>query len=264
MKTLLAENWVGEFGHELFAWQGYLRKLSRQYDKTVVAGRFLNKYLYSDFCSDYLPFDPNGTETDGHRLHDLTEQFHGFDGVEGDIVKAVGHYNSEDQEFIRFGKVTKNLDYDIVVHARSTNKCNTGYRNWNRENWLQLFARFPGCKVAVIGRGASAHFFFEEEDLFKNIAIKNYLDIPLEKLANIFASSKVCAGPSSGPMHFASLCGCPHVVWSAKKKETVTIMENRDRYESVWNPFQTPVTVLDHEGWQPSVHVVAKAIEKYL
>ena len=34
-KILLAGPWVGEFGWELFCWQGFLRKLSKQYDKVI-------------------------------------------------------------------------------------------------------------------------------------------------------------------------------------------------------------------------------------
>ena len=33
MKRLIAGPWVGEFGWELFAWQGYIRALSRHLKK---------------------------------------------------------------------------------------------------------------------------------------------------------------------------------------------------------------------------------------
>lgn len=36
MKTLLASHWVGEFGWELFGWQGHLRRISKEYDKTNI------------------------------------------------------------------------------------------------------------------------------------------------------------------------------------------------------------------------------------
>ena len=32
MKTLIAGPWVGEFGWELAAWQGYIRALSKNFD----------------------------------------------------------------------------------------------------------------------------------------------------------------------------------------------------------------------------------------
>ena len=55
-------------------------------------------------------------------------------------------------------------------------------------------------------------------------------------------------GPSSGPMHLSSLCGCPHVVWSKP--------ENKIRYEKNWNPFKTPILFLSEFNWHPSADYV--------
>ena len=57
--TLLAGPWVGEFGYELCQWQGFVRKLSREYDDTIVVSRPGHEVLYSDFCSKYIPLKVN-------------------------------------------------------------------------------------------------------------------------------------------------------------------------------------------------------------
>ena len=57
MKTLIAGPWVGEFGWELFAWQGYLRALSRKFDKTIIISRTASKALYDDFADEFISFD---------------------------------------------------------------------------------------------------------------------------------------------------------------------------------------------------------------
>ena len=51
--NLIAGPWWGEFGHELFAWQAYVRSLSRFYEKTHVICRESSSYLYEDFASDF-------------------------------------------------------------------------------------------------------------------------------------------------------------------------------------------------------------------
>ena len=65
-------------------------------------------------------------------------------------------------------------------------------------------------------------------------------------MGTLFGVLNSCSGvfgPSSGPMHLASLCGAPHVVWSESK--------NHKRYTSTWNPLNTPVLFLDEFGWHP-------------
>ena len=48
MKTLIAGPWSGEFGWELFAWQAYIRSLSKYFEKTTIICRENSQYLYSN------------------------------------------------------------------------------------------------------------------------------------------------------------------------------------------------------------------------
>ena len=56
MSILFAGPWVGEFGWELFGWQAKIRKLAKEYDKTIISSRECNRYLYSDFSDEFIPF----------------------------------------------------------------------------------------------------------------------------------------------------------------------------------------------------------------
>jgi hypothetical protein len=54
----------------------------------------------------------------------------------------------------------------------------------------------------------------------------------------LLANADIVIGPSSGPMHLASLCGAPHVTWTDKAS-------TKRRYLGGWNPHKTPCIVLD-------------------
>ncbi|MBV9210830.1 MAG: hypothetical protein JOZ52_09395 [Acidobacteria bacterium] len=78
----------------------------------------------------------------------------------------------------------------------------------------------------------------------------------MSELADVLASSRLILGSSSGVMHFASLCGCPQAVVTAKG--------NKIRYETAWNPLQTPVLIINEEGWKASPSLVIRRVEEFL
>ena len=86
----------------------------------------------------------------------------------------------------------------------------------------------------------------------------------MEDLCDVLRSSEVCIGVSSGPMHLASLCLCKHVVWTDLKHQKAINGTNKDRYKTIWNPFQTKVKVIDKYGWLPPVDEIYKAVRKML
>jgi hypothetical protein len=59
-------------------------------------------------------------------------------------------------------------------------------------------------------------------------------------------------------MHLASLCRTPHVVWTDAKK-WARGRTNRQKYETWWNPFGTPVHVIDEEGFDPAPETILDA-----
>ena len=62
-KTLVAGPWLGEFGWELFGWQGYLRALSKKFDRTIIVAKGNTDFLYRDFADTYLKFVPERKST---------------------------------------------------------------------------------------------------------------------------------------------------------------------------------------------------------
>lgn len=151
------------------------------------------------------------------------------------------------QDFIKYGK-KQTSDVDIIIHARATNKVNSGIRNWHSNNWDELVRvlKDKGYSVGSMGqRHAAAH-------------IENTYDlrgIGMGEICNYMASAKLCIGPSSGPMHLASLCATPHFVWSEVK--------NKHRYERHWNPHN--VNVYGYwEGWEPTAAQVVLGVQEAL
>ena len=56
-KILVAGPWIGEFGWELFGWQGYIRAISKNYVRTICISRPGHGVLYTDFA-EFVAFDP--------------------------------------------------------------------------------------------------------------------------------------------------------------------------------------------------------------
>jgi hypothetical protein len=257
--TLLAGPWVGEFGWELLCWQGYLRARSAEFDRVVVLSRPEMAPLYADFCDEFIPYQPLGVGISGFmcaghedwpnisRTRDYREYVSGnfHIGYNRDRP-ALSSKTFLRQKFLKYGKTDPLLSFDVVLHIRLTDKNRSGIRNgWTLNGWAEFLKglRQQGVqKIGCIGHPESAGALEGCADL---------RGLPMDKLFDVLASSRVLVGPSSGPMHLGALCGCPHVVWSG-------VEENRPKYEKYWNPFSTPVRYIHHSAWQPGVDVVLR------
>ena len=259
MTILTAGPWTGEFGWELFCWQGALRHLALTYDKVIIASRPGHKLLYKDFCHKYIPCAAD---------MNLCSAQHNYAEVRKNVfrgIKSTHHLNPKKmvgkQLFIKYGKQCNDLKYDVVMHAREIQKKDGNSRwgherftakvarNWDRDKWSLLTDQLvaEGLRVCCIGH-PSAAFVMKKAD--------NLTGISLRRLADVLASSRLTIGPSSGPMHFASLCGCPHYVWTAPR--------NKQRYQELWNPHHTPVKLHIDKSWNPDVNVIFKGVKEYL
>jgi len=94
------------------------------------------------------------------------------------------------------------------------------------------------------------------DDAFKINDVDDYRNVSLEDTVAVINNSKLVVGQSSGPMHLASLCGTPHLVWSEEY--------NKIRYTEHWNPFKTKVFFYSQKDWNPDVEVIYKEIIKIL
>lgn len=244
MTTLFAGPWVGEFGWELFCWQGRLRAIADQYERVIVSSRPGHEALYEDFAHEFVPFTPPNGQPDCHRMHgyDGTAFSHLVpDGVEWmnpwDLKAdwSSGPPVVRDQYFIQFGTATP-YKYDALIHARERKTCSE--RNWSRDNWLELYSALPSSwTIGWIGT---------RDEAFAHPA-KSSLDLrglPLRDLIQEIRAARLVLGPSSGPIHLAALCGTPHVVWSGNYRDV-------PRYSKLWNPFNVAHAMLT--TWQPNV-----------
>ena len=65
MSTLLA-SYDGEFGHELFSFQGRVRYLSKDYDEVIVRTKTDMRFLYEDFATSFVQQDQQIVDYDDY------------------------------------------------------------------------------------------------------------------------------------------------------------------------------------------------------
>lgn len=245
--NFVAGAWVGEFGWELLCWQGHIRKLAQKYKSTKVYSRIGHNAIYSDFCTEYESFTPICKELNGFRCEEQENEFKyapkekeiyldgkdfniGFNYNGNKITDKSGIFFQ--QEFVKYGK-NKGQGFDILLHIRK--KC--ADRDWEYNKWIELANLLvkSGRRISTVGS-------LEMSD--KIDGVNDMRGIPLKELSDVMASSNMIVGQSSGAMHFASLCGLKHLVWSSEF--------NRLKYLNYWNPFNTNVVFYSEEEWNPS------------
>ena len=267
MKKLIAGPWAGEFGWELFAWQAYVRSLSKNFDKTVVISRKGCSAIYSDFCDEYIEYNPVGGLADSFFMHGFDMKREIASIISNNKIKldenttlflprrigipphthfsqvvSFGKYIVK-PEYITYGnKIDKRYDYIFHIRNRDLRKQD----NWHIENWERLRDMFPDKRIACIGTKGESGWIEGTADL---------RGLSLDALFDIMRSADFAFGPSSGPMHLASLCGLPHVVWS--------IPDNKKRYEVNWNPLSTKVLFDSKFNWHPSPEYVFDIFKKW-
>jgi hypothetical protein len=205
--------WVGEFGWELFKWQAHIRAKARNSNKKITCiTRSGRDILYSDFA-DVENFDPKTGTPDRWFLYKSSDAKPQTDYTPREL--------SSGGVFVKYGVPREK--FEILIHAR--NRRHRRCDNWNGWSEMEL-----GDSVASIGSKSDALHIEGTEDM---------RGISLKELVDYMAGSRMIVGPSSGPMHLATLCGCPQVVWSNRNLGNEG--HTQDRYEKIWNPFGTKV-----------------------
>lgn len=257
---LVAGPWLGEFGWELMSWQAFVRKAAKGYDEVYVCSREGHEPLYRDFCKQFIPHPIGGLKdcchtglVDQRQIRAVNDYLR---GLGGDRLIPEKLIPIEQQSFVRFGSKEhgKRLGYnfDIIVHARKPIGKRPGH-SYPLNRWNELIRRLPKCRIACIGNEAYA----PEGTVDMRVA-------PMQDCMDAIASATMCMGPSSGPMHLASLCGTPHMVWTDTKYYSAIGCDNARRYHLLWNPLRTPCKVLDLYGWLPTVDQLVRAVEEQL
>lgn len=279
MRTLAAGPWVGEFGFELFFWQGHLRALASKYDRVIVSGRPGHEMLYMDFCDEFRPFTAptspcialenygkNAFDTKGASDR-IFKDLRNFDQIcpviESWAPMVAPFYpfknNQVIPEYKLFGVASEENHYDLVLatrHVKFNDEEDTlksewregkKDRNWGVSNWTTFANAFKGLRICSIGAADSSLHVPGTDDL---------RGVSLAQLANVLASSTCVIGASSGTMHLASLCGCPQVVWMGERNGGDFLA---DRYYTDWNPFNTRVCIATRYDWRPSADYMIEA-----
>ena len=271
-KAIVFGPWVGEFGWELFAWQAYCRTIARSYDFCVVVSRPGNDYLYSDFCDLYVPFEPDKSGVSDSHMNSSVTDFNIQEflraTVSSDILSGyswqwvppvkIGHppydhwraavhvpnAGSVIPEYHLYRGDSIGESADIIIHAR--NRKIREVDNWDVEKWNKVVEELKqDYVIACIGQKTSS------------LALEGTFDCrgkDLKFVTGLMRTAKCIVGPSSGPLHLATLSGCPQVWWTSNPNQ------NYSRYTSTWNPFGIKSIMLD--GINPDPKAVIEAITK--
>ena len=254
-ELVFAGPYVGEFGWELFCWQGYLRQLAVDGSRVIAAARPGHEALYEDFAEEFVPVvPPEGYMPNGNAMDGLTlERYSNLVPSEARWINPMNVNVDwskdcpwiEPQKFIPFGDKEAPKNYKILIHARDRKWELTSLRNWPEENWDKLVSSFPDSwTIGCIGT--------KEEAL--SCGSVDLRSLPLKELLQEISRAELVIGPSSGPIHLASLCRIPHVVWSGKDRDV-------SRYASLWNPFGVRHRMIT--TWQPNVSAVLSEVRKF-
>jgi len=268
MATLYAE-WKGELGWLLMWYAPAVRHLSRSHDRTVFALDASLAHIVEDFADEIIPL-----KTRGHAQHtgvilegELPEIEKDWTVARwGDVFKKGWKKDPPPRQHREYGYPPKVLC--------SLQRSPLGHTN------LQPLLRFDAVcfwrePKPLRDRGDPLRKSYPEEKAAKlvellvakgwRVACAGGLDnrtypgatdirnLPLDWLCPVLRGAGVVVGPSSGPMHLASLSGAPHVVWCDHSPI-------RRRYEKTWNPFETPCEYLREPNPEPEA--VAAAAER--
>jgi len=277
MHALVAGPCVSEMGWECLEWQGYVRKCADGIEgrHIVVCSSPAMEPLYADLNPVFIGHKIEGAR-DCHKLRNSEKYAKTLAEIECTLNSKVAEFKVQglttyrirsctpklqrrklcDQTFVKYGHDIGNK-HKLVIHARNHNPVTpfTG-DNYPLKLWNSLVEkirrRIGAVSIAAVGTKKAA---------FLPLGVDDYRDVPLTTTMDLMASANLVIGPSSGPMHLASLCNTPHVVWCTDKKQPAISNTNYVRYTRVWNPFDTPVEVVLYcKGIPPSPEQLVEAI----
>jgi hypothetical protein len=253
--TLLAGPYSGELGLELMEWSGYVRRLSTRYKRTVAVSYAGHSCLY-DGC-EYHPHDL-ALEGSGYWYGSLTLQQ--AENMVSSYAPSLGlssfdwihplHLNRYTKQMLGpqllwppFDRSLNNYQYDVAFHFRSLRRAeDLDTKNYPPEYADALVNRCKaeGIRVCCIGHPKYA---------LASASCDDRRSSNLSASRDVLADAKIVAGGSSSPMHLASLCGLPIVVWW---KAALFRADVCNTYLRAWNPHRVPVFIVSESDFQPS------------
>lgn len=260
-RRLYCGPYCGEFGFELCVWNPLARKAAEDYDEVIVEGPPSSEYLY-EFATTYIPNPTVPNNSDGMMGKLQCEPFTttGYDVFSPDwrsqgapeMEKLKTKHVPNPLKAWRDLSAKPSFVADILFAFRPVKRL--------REHiFVDKAYPFDQCcaLVELLSRDRIVACIGGDE----NYHIPGTLDFRgrnLRALCSAMAAASLVVGPSSGPMHLASLCKTPHVVWYSQGGNS----RSKAMYDEHWNPFATPHTYLLEQP--PSPRSVAEAAEAYL
>ena len=276
MKTLICGPYVGEFGWELFFWSGYCRALSRHFEKTIVVTRPGHDYLYSDFAvvDHYSPPISGISDCQNNSavsINDMKNIINAYETPDAfwlpPFANAHGNYQPHWSQPLHIPTIngaiapeyrerSRSIEEDrklILIHARNRQSIRPE-DNPPLEMFNELAQKLQnqGHEVASIGLSSDSHY------------VKGTVDernISLDHLAHLMDGAICTLGTTSGPLHFASLVGCPVITWQAD------VDKMWYRFSTSWNPLNSKLVYINtvEEGGvhiHPKVKILMWAIDQ--
>lgn len=278
-KTLVTSPFIGELGWEVFSWQPLLHELRNQqpWDKMVVYTRPGRSLMYP---WAEVRTNPEGPDFEAECLlwHDFDEaKQKAFNQMTESVVASakaefgeahaaifsiaslgrfnIPHYERGRPDLLRVKDVPERWtrlkkDGPLIVLCVRDRKM-SDYRNWPKEQWRKMADGLPGT-VVVTGRSDDPAGWTDALAALENV----YVDInetTIDDLIQLFSVADLAIGGSTGTLHLASRCACPHLVWGGEKEVL--------RYaETNWFGAQHKVLEV---GWNPEPGTVLEAVKEF-
>lgn len=267
-RTLIAGPWLNELGWELMLWQAAVRyqRISKKYEHVYVITFKNRECLYED-CKIFAHDEQLIKSSFGiSRVPEkkgkvLTQACVDHFAIKGTFdLFSPNTYCSLPYRIRR--KIRKDLmhrkfyfppvdnrRFDIAFHFRSFEReDDSGVKSFPIEKAAHLVELCKGLGLDVCCIGAPGYSYVAE-------GAENRQANDLSRTIATICASKLVVGGSSAPMHLASLCEVPIVVWIGPPADI-------ERYLSYWNPFHSKVFVVTDEKFDPDVSMVTGKIEE--
>jgi len=272
MKKLFLGPYVGEFGWELFFWTGYCRRLSQLsdgWDEIIAVTRPGREMLYEDFVTKVIHYSPPEGGLADCENYSLWNQ--------DDFVNFAQEITGPNDVWFRPFPTDRGAWFHrsapvYIPQLDTTGNGSAGfltpaYLDRNRsvskdEKIVLLHARnrfdirpednppiqmFENLAKALIADGYKVLTIGSNSDSYVD-GTEDFRENPLPETAKLMDKAICTVGTTSGPLHLATLMGCPVVTWQWDFDKMWY------RFSSGWNPLDSDVVFIKTEGERGLFH----------
>jgi hypothetical protein len=269
-RILIAGPWLSELGWELMVWQAAVRyqRITKKYNQVYVITFKNRECLYEDckvFTHDQqlINADFGVGRVDKTTLETLTQACVDYFSIKEtfdqfspntycSLPYRIAHKFKRGLIHRKFHEPP--LDkrrFDIVFHFREFERKDetaTKYFSTETADRLVALCKAKGLEVCCIGAPGYSYVAKGAE---------NRQSIDLSQTIATMCASRLVVGGSSAPMHLASLCELPIVVWTGPPF-------NAERYFTYANPFNSKVFLVTEKSFNPRVEDIFDTINQAL